>query len=76
MTEERSKKGKREDKRNKKTKQKQKPTMSLSCFVILFYQQTSINVQVSRVKTTRPALTEWMDTTAAAHQVLAGLSAN
>ena len=74
MTEERSKKGKREDKKNKKTKQK--PTMSLSCFVILFYQQTSINVQVSRVKTTRPALTEWMDTTAATHQVLAGLSAN
>ena len=43
---------------------------------ILSCQQTSINVRVSRVKTTRPALIEWMDTTAAAYQVLTGHSAN
>ena len=75
MTEERSKKGKREDKKTKKQNKNKKKPISLNIF-ILFYQQTSMIVQVSRVKTTRPALTEWMDTTAAAHQVLAGLSAN
>ena len=42
---------------------------------ILSYQQTSMNVQVSRVKTTQPALTKRMDTAAAVHQVLTGHSA-
>ena len=73
MIQKQAKKGKRKKQKAKQNDNKIK-TMRINMF-ILSYQQTSMNVQVSRVKTTRPALTGRMDTAAAVHQVLTGHSA-